>query len=67
MQGEKPHINFVVIGHVDSGKSTTMGHFLYKMGRVSKETIQQYEKESTAMGMGSFKYAWVFDKLKVER
>jgi hypothetical protein len=27
---EKSHINVVVIGHVDSGKSTTTGHLIYK-------------------------------------
>ena len=27
---EKSHLNVVVIGHVDSGKSTTTGHLIYK-------------------------------------
>ena len=31
MGKEKTHINIVVIGHVDSGKSTTTGHLIYKV------------------------------------
>lgn len=64
---EKPHINLVVIGHVDSGKSTTTGHLIYKCGGIDKRTIEKFEKESNEMGKGSFKYAWVLDKLKAER
>merc|ERR1712218_93161 len=64
---EKNHINIVVIGHVDSGKSTTTGHLIYKCGGIDKRTIEKFEKESQESGKGSFKYAWVLDKLKAER
>jgi len=64
---EKIHINIVVIGHVDSGKSTTTGHLIYKCGGIDKRTIEKFEKEAQEMGKGSFKYAWVLDKLKAER
>eukprot|EP01068_Selenidium_serpulae_P012994 Selendium_serpulae@DN5910_c0_g2_i1.p1 len=67
MGKEKFHINMVVIGHVDSGKSTTTGHLIYKLGGIDKRTIEKYEKESADAGKGSFKYAWVLDKLKAER
>jgi len=67
MGKEKTHINLVVIGHVDSGKSTTTGHLIYKCGGIDKRTIEKFEKESSEMGKGSFKYAWVLDKLKAER
>jgi elongation factor 1-alpha len=63
----KTHVNLVVVGHVDSGKSTTTGHLIYKMGGIDKRTIEKFEKEATEMGKGSFKYAWVLDKLKAER
>jgi elongation factor 1-alpha len=63
----KEHINLVVIGHVDSGKSTTTGHLIYKCGGIDKRAIEKFEKEATEMGKGSFKYAWVLDKLKSER
>lgn len=41
---EKGHINIVVIGHVDSGKSTTTGHLIYKCGGIDKRTIEKFEK-----------------------
>merc|ERR1712012_1401478 len=66
-RSEKTHINIVVIGHVDSGKSTTTGHLIYKCGGIDKRTIEKFEKEAAEMGKGSFKYAWVLDKLKAER
>jgi len=67
MVKEKTHINLVVIGHVDSGKSTTTGHLIYKCGGIDKRVIEKFEKEAQEMGKGSFKYAWVLDKLKAER
>jgi elongation factor 1-alpha len=67
MGKEKLHINVVVIGHVDSGKSTTTGHLIFKCGGIDKRTIEKFEKEANEMGKGSFKYAWVLDKLKAER
>jgi len=67
MGKEKVHISLVVIGHVDSGKSTTTGHLIYKCGGIDKRTIEKFEKEANDMGKGSFKYAWVLDKLKAER
>lgn len=67
MGKEKKHVNLVVIGHVDSGKSTSTGHLIYKCGGIDKRTIEKFEKEADEMGKGSFKYAWVLDKLKAER
>merc|ERR1712100_739956 len=67
MGKEKTHVNIVVIGHVDAGKSTTTGHLIYKCGGIDKRTIEKFEKEAAELGKGSFKYAWVLDKLKAER
>ncbi|KAG7430269.1 Elongation factor 1-alpha [Fusarium oxysporum f. sp. raphani] len=64
---DKTHLNVVVIGHVDSGKSTTTGHLIYQCGGIDKRTIEKFEKEAAELGKGSFKYAWVLDKLKAER
>jgi elongation factor 1-alpha len=67
MGKEKAHINVVVIGHVDAGKSTTTGHLIYKCGGIDQRTIDKFEAEAKTMNKGSFKYAWVLDKLKAER
>ncbi len=64
----KPHLNTVVVGHVDHGKSTTMGHFLFDLGVVDQRLIDEYAKESEKTGAGdTFKFAWVLDSLKDER
>lgn len=65
---EKPHLNLVVIGHVDHGKSTLMGHLLYNLGAVDQKTLDALAAESAKTGKGdSFKYAYVLDRLKEER
>ena len=40
MEKKKEHINLVVIGHVDSGKSTTTGHLIYKCGGIDNSIIE---------------------------
>jgi len=67
MGKEKDRLNLVVIGHVDSGKSTSTGHLIYKCGGIDARTIEKFEKEAQEMGKSTFKYAWVLDKFKAER
>ncbi|WP_309492651.1 translation elongation factor EF-1 subunit alpha [Candidatus Hecatella orcuttiae] len=65
---EKPHLNMVIVGHVDHGKSTCMGHILYLKGVISEREIKEYAEESQKTGAGdTFKFAWVMDRLKEER
>jgi elongation factor 1-alpha len=66
-KSEKPHLNLVIIGHIDHGKSTTTGHLLYLAGVVDERTIKAFEEEAAKMGKSTFKYAWVLDTLKEER
>ena len=64
----KDHLNLIITGHIDNGKSTTMGHFLMQMGVVDERAIAQHAEESEKTGKGeSFKYAWVLDNIKDER
>uniref|UniRef100_A0A3P8WU44 Elongation factor 1-alpha n=1 Tax=Cynoglossus semilaevis TaxID=244447 RepID=A0A3P8WU44_CYNSE len=44
MGKEKTHVNVVIIGHVDSGKSTTTGHLVYKCGGVDQRRLEKFEK-----------------------
>jgi translation elongation factor EF-1alpha len=53
MGKEKIHINIVVIGHVDSGKSTTTGHLIYKCGGIDRRTIEKFEKEAQEVSLQS--------------
>lgn len=41
--GGKLRLNMVVIGHVDAGKSTIMGHLLYQLGHVTQRQMHKYE------------------------
>jgi len=63
----KEMVNLVVVGHVDSGKSTLMGHLLFKLGNVSQKMMHKHEKESRKVGKQSFMYAWVLDETDEER
>ncbi|KAL4121209.1 hypothetical protein QTP88_013767 [Uroleucon formosanum] len=63
----KDQLYLIIIGHVDAGKSTLMGHLLYKLGHVQQRTIQKYEHESRKLGKQSFVYAWVLDETAEER
>lgn len=61
-------MNLVVVGHVDNGKSTTVGHLMVDLKVIDQRTIDAYAKESEATGKGdTFKYAWVLDSIKEER
>ena len=65
---DKPHLNLIITGHIDNGKSTTMGHFLMDLGVIDERTIAQHAEESEKTGKGdTFKYAWVLDNIKDER
>jgi elongation factor 1-alpha len=64
---DKPHLNLVVVGHVDHGKSTTVGHLFYLSGTIEQRVAKVYEEEAKQLGKETFKYAWVLDKLKEER
>jgi len=63
----KPHINVVFIGHVDHGKSTTVGRLLYETGVISEQIIEKYKKEAETLGKQTFEFAFVLDASKEER
>ncbi|KAI5949399.1 hypothetical protein KGF54_005634 [Candida jiufengensis] len=63
----KPHKSFVVIGHVDAGKSTLMGRLLFDYGIVDAKTVNKLVKESEKIGKGSFALAWIMDQTEEER
>ncbi|MBI4210562.1 MAG: translation elongation factor EF-1 subunit alpha [Candidatus Diapherotrites archaeon] len=63
----KPHINLVFIGHVDNGKSTTVGRLLYDTGALSEQDYRKLKAEADAKGKGTFAFAYAMDNLKEER
>ncbi len=64
---QKPHMNLVFIGHVDHGKSTTVGRILLDTGYIRQEEIDKFRAEAEAKGKATFEFAWVMDELKEER
>lgn len=67
MATDKPHMNLAVIGHIDHGKSTTVGRLMFETGAVPAHIIENFRKEAETKGKGSFEFAWVMDNLKEER
>jgi elongation factor 1-alpha len=67
MAKEKPHINLVFIGHVDHGKSTTVGRLLFDSGNIDEQTMRKLKEKAEELGKGGFEFAFVMDNLKEER
>src|SRR5512137_1734034 len=67
MAEAKPHLNLAFIGHVDHGKSTTVGRMMYETGAIDAHVIDEYKKEAASKGKATFEFAWVMDSLKEER
>ncbi len=67
MAREKPHINLVFIGHVDHGKSTTVGRLLFDAGTVDEQTMRKLKDKAKELGKSGFEFAFVMDNLKEEQ
>ena len=67
MASNKPHMNLVFIGHVDHGKSTTVGRLLFETKSIDPHIIEEYRKKAEEIGKATFEFAWVMDNLKEER
>ncbi|MBS3143748.1 translation elongation factor EF-1 subunit alpha [Candidatus Woesearchaeota archaeon] len=67
MAREKPHINIVFIGHVDHGKSTTIGRLMYDSGIIDEQAMRKLREKAQELGKSGFEFAFVMDNLKEER
>jgi elongation factor 1-alpha len=64
---EKPHMNLIFIGHIDHGKSTTVGRLLYETKAVTEQDMKKLKEEVTKYNRPTFEFAFVMDQLKEER
>ncbi len=67
IMAEKPHLNLVFIGHVDHGKSTTVGRLLYESGAIDEQTLRKLKEKAKDLGKVGFEFAFVMDNLKEEQ
>lgn len=64
---DKPHLNLIFTGHVDHGKSTTVGRVLYETGALSENDLRKLKEEAAKVGKQTFEFAFAMDQLKEER
>ena len=67
MAKEKPTLNVAFVGHVDHGKSTTIGRLMFDSGKVSPQDLEKLKAEAVKHGKVGFEFAYVMDKFKEER
>ena len=67
MAKEKEHINLVFIGHVDHGKSTTVGRLMFDAGNIDEQAMRKLKEKAAELGKSGFEFAFVMDNLKEEQ
>lgn len=67
MAKDKTHMNLVFIGHVDHGKSTTVGRLLFDSGNVPEQKLRKLKEKAKELGKAGFEFAFVMDGLKEEQ
>src|SRR3989344_7350523 len=67
MAKEKPHLNVVFVGHVDHGKSTTVGRLMFDAGVIPEQDMRKLKELAQQVGKAGFEFAFVMDNLKEER
>src|SRR3989338_8036875 len=67
MARTKEHINLFFIGHVDHGKSTTVGRLMYDSGHIDEQAMRKLKEKAKELGKAGFEFAFVMDNLKEEQ
>ncbi len=65
-QNRREHMNIVIVGHVDHGKSTVIGRLLADTGALPQGKLEQI-REMCRRNDKPFEYAFLLDALKDER
>ncbi|MBT3262337.1 translation elongation factor EF-1 subunit alpha [Candidatus Woesearchaeota archaeon] len=67
MAREKPHLNVIFVGHVDHGKSTSVGRLMFDSGNVDEQAMRKLKDKAKELGKAGFEFAFVMDNLKEEQ
>jgi len=67
MKMAKPHLNLVIIGHVDHGKSTLVGRLLFESGAVREEELRKLQELAKEFKIEGGEFAYIMDREKEER
>ena len=67
MARTKTNFNVVFVGHVDAGKSTTVGRLMYDTGKIPEQELTKLKAEAQKHGKAGFEFAYVMDRIKEER
>ena len=67
MAREKPHLNAIFVGHVDHGKSTSVGRLMFDSGNVDEQAMRKLKDKAQELGKAGFEFAFVMDNLKEEQ
>lgn len=57
----------IIIGHVDTGKSTLLGNILYSSGNIDEHYMNNIKKEAELNKKKSFQYAYLLDTDDTEK
>jgi len=57
----------IIIGHVDTGKSTLLGNILYSSGNIDEHYMNNIRKEAEINKKKSFQYAYLLDTDDIEK
>jgi len=67
MAKEKEHLNLIFIGHVDHGKSTSVGRMMFDSGNIDEQQMRKLKEKAKELGKSGFEFAYVMDNLKEEQ
>jgi sulfate adenylyltransferase large subunit len=63
---DEGYLKFVIVGHVDHGKSTLIGRLLFDSGSIPKEKIEEIKSICDSLGK-EMEFGYVMDHLEEER
>ena len=59
---EKEHLSIVICGHVNSGKRTTTGRFLFEPGGIPERELDKLTQETVRLEKSSFAFAFYINR-----